>query len=184
MKPVRINLIGGPSVGKDTTAMFLCSELKAAGYQIEFIPEWLKTWVWNNKQITHNYDQLYVFCRQLQKEFEVLRNNISVITSSPLIQYVYYASKICTRVVESCIKDICDEFNEEYPSLNIYLKRHTKYCTAGRYHTEKEAIEIDSGLNDVLIKNDWGGNIYNPLNKNSYNEMYLECKRFLEQQNI
>jgi len=143
----RINIFGGPSCGKSTAAAFLYSELKKTGRDIELVREHAKLWAYNQKPITQ-FDQVYLFAKEMLDESVFLQNEGEsrlVVTDCPLILTICYARKYGLKSWLS-LQQIANDFEESYPSINVVLLRNQKdgYDNAGRYETEKEAIELDS----------------------------------------
>jgi hypothetical protein len=60
----RICLHAGPGSGKSTLAARVFGELKVRGYDVEHVPEYIKTWAHAGRK-PESYDQLYVFAKQL-----------------------------------------------------------------------------------------------------------------------
>lgn len=66
-KTTIINLYGGPGAGKSTSAAFLYYLLKANGFNVELVREYVKDWAWEKRVIT-NYDQIYFLGKQVRRE--------------------------------------------------------------------------------------------------------------------
>lgn len=49
MKTKYINVLGGPGVGKSTTAAYVFSEMKRMGLSVEYVPEVAKDFVWEDR---------------------------------------------------------------------------------------------------------------------------------------
>lgn len=143
MKYHRINIIGGPGLGKSTTSAILFGELKKRNHSIELVSEYVKSWAVQKKQI-NLFDQNYIFGKQQQYEYRYLSHGIqTVITDSPtLLSTIYTEYHFGKSWAEPLI--LADNLYEtKYPSINIILKREGDYVTEGRYQNEDAAIEID-----------------------------------------
>jgi len=152
MKIRRINIFGGPGCGKSTASAFVFSNLKSGGYEVELVDEHVKSWAYENRKI-NSFDQSYLFARQMRKEFLVLNNsNNCIITDSPIIMSVCYAMRYGFKKW-GCLQEIATEFESEYPSINIFLKRENcKYEQEGRYENFEEAVFMDETIIDYLSK--------------------------------
>ena len=146
----RISLFGGPGCGKSTLASWLYGQLKMEGQDIELIREWVKEWAYMDIKI-HGYDQLFIFAHQLRREELVLRNGVEMlITDSPVFLPVCYSKKYEFKDWES-LANISKTFDEEYPSLNIFLGRDgIEYVDKGRYESYNEALEVDRMIHTAM----------------------------------
>lgn len=149
--PYRINLYGGPGVGKSTLAAWLYASLKRDNFQVELVNEWIKSWAWQNIK-PQGYDQVYVFAKQLRREEIILRQGISIITDSPLALQLAYSLKNFPHLFGP-LNSLLDLFELTYPAIDILLDRvlDLEYQQEGRYHNQKEAIEIDRVIKEQLV---------------------------------
>lgn len=143
---MRINLFGGPSCGKSTTATWLFSELKRDGLNIELVTEYVKQWTYI-KRHPESYDQLLIFSKQLSREDLVLRAGYeNLITDSPLLVGCYYSKLYSVPVMEELIS-ISKKFESEHSSINIFLDRRNRaYNNIGRFQTKEQALEVDKSM--------------------------------------
>jgi nicotinamide riboside kinase len=149
----RINLFGGPCTRKSTLAARIFYDLKSINKNVELVQEHVKTWAYENREISA-FDQLFLFSHQLRSEELALRNKVDfVVTDSPILLAICYSKKRGLRSWRS-LQEIADDFETDYPSLNIVLSRSTsKYETFGRYESLIEAIEMDKQIRDYLNEN-------------------------------
>lgn len=148
----RINLFGGPGVGKSSTAAKIFSILKQQNYNIEIVSEWIKTWSYQKYQLK-SFDQFYCFGKQLRKEDVLLSNGVQlVISDSPLILNVSYSKKYNHEYWRPCLH-IAELYERKYPSLNILLHRDVPYETKGRYESYHEAVFMDNYIHQFLKEN-------------------------------
>lgn len=153
MKIKRICLFGGPGCGKSTISAYIFSQLKIKGYNIELVREYIKDWSYL-KRIPTQFEQLYIFAKQLQSEDLLLRNSVDlIITDSPIFLSYIYSQKYSCPFQEQILSMI-KIYEEAYPSLNIFLDRENlDYHTIGRYETLTEAIKIDKDIKELLHNN-------------------------------
>jgi len=147
----RINIMGGPGCGKSTAAAYVFSSLKKEGYSIEFVDEYVKSWAYE-KRVISSFDQAYIFMQQLRKEYLVLNNDDGcIVTDSPLNVSICYAKQFGFKKWH-CLQEIADEFEKEYPSINICLSRDDcEYKNSGRYQNIDEAIIMDNVIKDHIV---------------------------------
>lgn len=146
-KPIVINLIGGPGVGKSTLAAKLFSTLKEMGYNCEMALEFAKDKVWEESFKTMD-DQIYIFAKQFHKLWR-LRDKVDVIiTDSPLIMSIYYMKE------PSVFFDrlVIEQFNK-FDNLTYLIDREGDYHREGRLQTEDEAKQIDLELKNLMDRN-------------------------------
>lgn len=145
----RVNLYGGPCSGKSTTAAALYANLKIGKYKVELVNEWIKAWAWQGIKPT-GYDQCYILTKQLRKEDVILRNGGIIVSDSPILMQIAYAKKVSSSRITRALLDISREFEAEYPSVNIFLSRAVPYQQEGRYEDEREAIQMDGAILDII----------------------------------
>ncbi len=147
----RINLFGGPGVGKSTFAAKLFAHLKKMGENIDLVQEVVKQWAYEGKQI-HSWDCIGLFGRQFEAEQRLLRNGVqSIITDSPLLLQCFYAQTVHGCPVHWEMVNICKKFEESHPSINFLIQRPIiNFEIHGRYQTEEAALQIDKMVEDQL----------------------------------
>jgi len=146
----RINLFAGSSVGKSSCAAHIFSEFKKNSLKIELVQEEAKEWAYENRTIT-KFDQLTLFAAQMRKEDLALRNGADLIVSdSPIILAICYADKYGFERCEELYR-IAENFEEHYPSINIFLERNDgMYQQEGRYESYEEAVCMDLSIKRYL----------------------------------
>lgn len=149
----RINFFGGPGAGKSTMSTYVFSALKTEGYNIEYVPEYIKFWTYIDRK-PDGYDELYTFAKQLHREDTVLRGGAAYVVSDSPLYLSYFYAEYYGHEISQQILDICRNVEVTYPSLNIFLDRgDKKYNTTGRYQDEAAAKAIDLGLKRLLDAN-------------------------------
>lgn len=161
----RINLYGGPGTGKSTTTALMFARLKqftvSEGFElhVEHIQEYVKSWAYEQRKI-RDWQQVYIFGKQLNRENIPLSNGVDVIVSdSPLVLGCAFAKKYSTPGYQNLIA-LAKEFDHYYPSLNIFLRRgNRKYVRSGRYEDEEKARQMDVEIENML--KDYGAPYFN-----------------------
>ena len=146
-KPLMINFYAGPSNGKTTAALELTASLKKAGYNVEYVSEYAKELVLENKTELLN-DQKHVTDEQY-KRFDRIRSSADIIvTDSPvLLGLVYGEDKIDAEYAKQ-VRAYYDSF-DNFNMLMIRPKDAT-FQTEGRVHDEKQSIELDGKIKSML----------------------------------
>lgn len=160
MKPIIVNLFGGPGSGKSTGAAYVFSQLKMQGVNCELVTEYAKDKTWeHNMEALSN--QAYVFGNQFYRISRCANQVDVIITDSPLLLSIIYNHN--SVLGEAFNKMVLDVFNS-YDNLNYLLTRTKQYNPIGRNQTEKESDDIgneirtllrDHSINHVCV----GGNI-------------------------
>jgi nicotinamide riboside kinase len=149
-----INLYGGPGTGKSTSAAFLYYLLKANGFNVELVREYVKDWAWEKRVIT-NYDQIYFLGKQVRRESMLYGKVDWIVTDCPVLMNTYYASRYCPPVLADGVKSATLAFYNQaaedgHKHFHVFLQRNKPYLSEGRYQTEAEAKEIDLGIKSLL----------------------------------
>lgn len=154
-----ICLYGGPGSGKSTTCAGLFYYLKQKGYNCEMNREYIKEWVWENREVKHG-DQTYFFAKQARKERLYMEAGVEfIITDSPLILTHFYGSKYdkfeqqsnTSLIMLKNHHQICKSYG--YSVEHFLLQRIKPYKTEGRFQTEIEAKQFDIEIADTLKQN-------------------------------
>lgn len=124
------------------------AELKIRGYDIEHIPEFVKTWAYEGRK-PRSYDQLYIFAQQLHMEDLALRHVARVVTDSPVLLSPIYAKLYGFSGADRLV-ELAQQFEQDFPSINFYIERTVVYQSSGRYQTYAEAVEFDKQLLEFL----------------------------------
>lgn len=149
----RINLFSGAGGGKSITATNVRAQLGFKGHDIELVDEVIKDWTYIPR-IPKDCDSFFLQAGQIQKEDIRLRAGVDLIVSdSPLMLQYFYAFYHKVPLQEP-MRLAALEFEELYPSLNIFIDREDKfYDEVGRYEKLPEAKRIDCLIKGVLVKN-------------------------------
>lgn len=144
---VVINLVGGPGCGKSTIAAGLFYELKKLGVSCELVCEYAKEKVWEESFNTMK-DELYLFAKQLHKQWRLKGKVHFIITDHCLLNSVVYNKEAS----ESFKNLVFEEFNK-FININFFVIREKKYETAGRIETEEESKQLDKNFKELFDKN-------------------------------
>jgi deoxyadenosine/deoxycytidine kinase len=161
MKGNVINIYGGPGVGKSTLAAQIYTELKKRHINIEYIPEFPKELVYEERLLTLK-DQIYVFAHQHHKIWTAAKHNQLIVTDSPIVLSTVYNPE-----TSSNFRALIFEMHHKFTNLNIILKRNPETHTPiGRIHSLTESISIDRRIRDVLIDEGIDFAEFDPVNDN------------------
>lgn len=147
----RINVFAGPGSGKSTTAARIFAELKIRGYDVEHISEYVKTWAHEGRK-PQSYDQLYIFAKQCKAEDVILRNVKLIVTDCPLLMSTAYASEYGFVGTPELIS-LGQQFDLDFPPLNLFIDRTVAYQQNGRFQKEDEAKQFDIHLRKFIDEN-------------------------------
>ena len=142
-----INLFGGPSAGKSTTAHGITSLLKQRGLLCEMASEVAKDIVWRGDHGTLD-NQILLFAMQYEKIRLLLGRVDYIVCDSPLL-----LSKVYDNTGSLHLHGLIDDVNSQFDNFNIFLNRKKAYQPIGRVHSETEAHQLDVEMLDLLIDN-------------------------------
>jgi predicted ATP-dependent serine protease len=161
MKDCVVNVFGGPGIGKSTLAAQIYTELKKRHINIEYIPEFPKELVYEERLLTLQ-DQIYVFAHQHHKIWTAARHNQLVVTDSPIILSTVYNPETSTN-----FRALILEMHNKFNSMNIVLKRNPEtFSNVGRVHSLTESISIDRRIVDILTEEGIDFAQFDPVNDN------------------
>ena len=153
-KTVVVNLFAGPGAGKTTCAWEIASELKKRGIETEYVSEFAKELVWDNKldlldgSLEH---QTYVYQEQNRRVQRLLGKVDAVVTDSPSLLSLMYLKEADQNFENTLL----DNFKRQQ-NFNLFINRGKVFQQAGRLQNLEESQVIDKKIKDFLEKN----NIY------------------------
>ncbi len=179
-RPLIVNFYAGPGAGKTTVALELTAELKKAGFNVEYVPEYAKELVLENKTELLK-DQQHVIDEQYRR-LDRFRDSVDVIvTDSPLLLGQVYGEGRISAEYHNQIRTYYDSFD----NFNLWVTRGNEaYQQAGRVENAEQAKELDGRIMSMLKANKiyYGsynrGEIAKTVNriKVTYNRLYGDQK--------
>ncbi len=146
---MRINLFGGPGVGKSTLAARLFVWLKEHGHNADLVQEFIKKWAYQGRTL-QSFDYVTSFSNQLRREDLLIQAGVKwVITDSPLLLQVAYCRYQFMAGAEGLLM-LAREFEAAYPAINLVVNRTVPYQSEGRWETEPEARGMDAHIERQL----------------------------------
>ncbi len=153
IKTYVISFTAGPGSGKSTIAAGLYYKLKLKGVNVEFLTEYAKTLVCQQK------------FAELNNQYKVSEDQANILQSwvgkvqflvwdSSLVAGLYYNATNPDNVSnkEKTQKMILDRYNQ-FNNIHIFLERgELAYEQAGRYQTFDEAKHADNEMKQILDK--------------------------------
>lgn len=142
-----INIFGGPGIGKSNAAMFISREMNISGKKVEFVPEFAKDLVWENRKKTLSI-QPYVTMKQYRNLIRLDGVVDYVVTDAPILMGIVYA-KLYSNMPQSYY-DFVFDLHTQMDSINVNLIREFSYQTYGRNQSEEDAKLIDKMIKNML----------------------------------
>ncbi len=151
-KPLVVNFYAGPGCGKTTAALELTAALKKAGYNVEYISEFAKDLVLENK-VDLLKDQQYVTDGQYHRLDRIRNTTDIIVTDSPvLLGLVYGEMNGISEEYAQQIRSYYDSF-DNFDMLMV-RNRNAGFQQEGRVHDEKQSIKLDGKIEEMLKKQD------------------------------
>lgn len=148
-----VNLYGAPGSGKSTGAAYLFSRLKMNDVDCEYVPEFAKSAVWEERNLFKDpEDQFFIFANQFHA-MNMLYGKVDVIvTDSPLLlTLVYNRSVHLNGSYEKVVLNLNSKFSRH---LDYMVLRDKAYNCNGRNETEEESDKIQEEVIKILYGND------------------------------
>jgi len=148
----RVCLYGGPGSGKSTTASGVFYQLKMRGYNVEYVPEYIKDWAYEGR-VPKSFQQMYIFAKQLNREDVLFPHVDLTVTDSPLLMNTVYSEKY-GFVGWKLLREMALLYEAKFPGLHIILDRkNIPYKSEGRYQDYDGALEMDQLIEKTLEEN-------------------------------
>ena len=162
MKPLFINIYGGPGSGKSTAMAYIFSKLKMKGVNVDMVMEFAKEVLYQGN-LESLKNQIYIFGNQYQRFFNVARNVDVVVTDAPIFMSIVYNSLTTGREEFDAL---VNELGKRYRDKNYFLERVTPYSTDGRHQNEEQANDVSRTIIEKLKKYDINYEVTNSLAEN------------------
>ena len=151
-KTTYVNFYGAPGSGKSTGAAYVFSRLKLCGVDCEYVPEFAKDMVWQDRRSVFEIPELqtYVFANQFYR-LRILRGRVRyVVTDSPILLSAAYA--ISSSLLGSEYATVVRRLNAgAFPDrINVLVKRTAPYDRNGRNEDEVTSDAIADRIREVL----------------------------------
>jgi len=151
-----INIVAAPCAGKSTLACKLFYELKKSHRNVEYVNEFAKTLIWEDRLEEIN-DQFYISRNQYNILKSVHGKVEHVICDSPLFMSLFYNSFNENNIsnVEKTEKYILEKMKIfAKDSMYIFIKRDETlpYTVSGRIHDLEQSRVIEHEMIKLLDK--------------------------------
>lgn len=146
-----LNLFGGPSSTKSTTAHGVMYELKAMKFSCEFVGEFAKDMVWDGNYEAMASDQIYIFGEQNHRLNRLIGKVDWAITDTSIVLGCIYADAI--NPLTAHLNEFILETFRTYRNLNYFIERPPGFEAVGRVENLEESIAIDNRTKDFLDDN-------------------------------
>lgn len=179
-----INFFGGPSTGKSTLATGLFSLLKTKyNLRVEYVHEYAKDLVYEQRENILKNDQLYVFAKQnhMLKMIELSNQIDIIINDSPIL---------LSSIFGNHNKSITKKFNEfiietfnSYNNINFFIKRNDLYFQSyGRVEKDVDAAKC---IDKLIMKSFEDNEIqYFPIVNESIDNTLENIEKILKNENL
>ncbi len=149
--PLIVNLFGGPSSGKSTTAAGVYFNMKMLHIDVQLVLEYAAELTFEEHYSALN-DQTRILGEQ-HRRIRILEGKVDcVITDSPFLMGLVYGPDSPKPPPETFEPYVLDLFNQ-YDNMNFFLERgNGEYRKVGRYHSEEEALVKDAQILEILKK--------------------------------
>lgn len=175
---LRINLYGGPGVGKSTLAARIYAQLQQDGFtSVELVREFVKPWAYEKRRLTV-CDQVFAFANQLWNEERMLQAGVKVvITDSPILLQCFYTEMLNLSVGWG-LEHVAYECTKFCPTLDFLVRRYVPYTPEGRYQTVEEVDKLDNYIERRL--NELALTPVCPVFPSQFDTFYPEIKNCIE----
>lgn len=151
-KTIVVNLLAGPGAGKTTCAWEIASELKKRNLETEYVSEYAKEFVWENKTdiLDGSLEHQKILYEEQKRRVDRLIGKVDVIvTDSPTILSLLYLKQPNEEFEEKAVKEFKANSN-----FNLFINRGKNFQQTGRIHSLEESKKIDNKIRDLLEKYD------------------------------
>lgn len=173
-----INIFGAPGCGKSTLASGLFYRMKVNNFSVEFVQEYAKECVFEERFKLIKEDQLHIFANQNRKLFRLKDSYDYVIMDSPIILSNTYLQKDGFYNIDM-FKSLVTSTFHNYPNYNYFisLNENFNFENEGRVHSITESKHLEVEIKKMLTECEV------PINKEFVNSdmvldyIYMDIKK-------
>jgi len=146
-----VNFFAGPAAGKTTCAWEVAAELKKRNIVTEYVPEYAKELVWDNRRdmLDGSYaNQRLVLEEQARRVDRLIGKVDVVVTDSPVLLQPAYCKENIAEFEQEALQIFSSRNN-----FNLFINRGNHFEQAGRVHTLDESRKVDEEVKDILSRN-------------------------------
>lgn len=144
-----INLLGGPSSTKSTTAAGVFYELKRRQFSVEYVTEFCKDLIWDENYGAVSNDQTYILGEQNHR-LARLRGKVEwVVTDTSLLFSMVYANP--TLSYYDALLQLTHELYRTYDNVNYFIERPNTFEVTGRAQNLEQSIAVDRQIKELLL---------------------------------
>lgn len=148
-----INIFGAPGCGKSTLASGLFYRMKVNNFSVEFVQEYAKECVFEERFKLIKEDQLHIFANQNRKLFRLKNSYEYVIMDSPIILSNVYVQRDGFYNINH-FKNLVTSTFHNYPNINYFigLNENFNFENEGRVHSITESKHLEVEIKKVLTE--------------------------------
>lgn len=145
-----MNLFGGPSSGKSTTAAGVFYNMKMLHLNVELVTEFARELTFE-ENFTILSDQSSILGEQHKRIRRLVGQVDCIVTDSPFVMGLVYGRDSDRPPPDSFEPYVVDLFNQ-YDNMNFFLERGNNggHHMTGRYHNAEESRNKDKQILDLL----------------------------------
>lgn len=154
-----INAFGGPGAGKSTACFHIVEELKKRGYVTEYVSEYAKDLVWEEKYGLldgSEEHQFEILKEQLHRIDRVYGKVDFIVTDASILLNAVY-NKELTPEYEGMLECL----NAHYENFNFLVQRDGEFEEEGRIHSYEESIAKDREIEQLMQRYGLFYGVYN-----------------------
>lgn len=150
-KTIVINAFAGAGAGKTTACHMIVAGLKKRGYVAEYVPEYAKDLVWDNKLEMldgKEHNQFEILKEQLHRMDNKIGKVDFLVTDSPIL-----LNQIYNQELTDYYKEMLTSIHSDYSNFNLFVNRNMEeFQQEGRIHNLTESLEKDQEIKDMLLE--------------------------------
>ena len=161
-----VNAFGGPGAGKTTAAWGIASELKKLGLVVEYVPEYAKELVWDERMdlLDGSIENQLILSSVMKQRVDRLIGKVDIIvTDSPLLMSGVYLNEKISDEERKDFQDLVFNTWNSYNNFNFFVKRNSNpraFEKEGRIHSLEESKKVDDGIRGLLAEREIYYGIY------------------------